>query len=563
MSRITSDKRAHSSRWARPFVRTNPSSGPGYREELLSIEIREQPVGGPVLVKNYLRGETSALRFYTAAPDDLSAYRLAAEAVQQRFDREGRAAAARALRPTSERARERLDRFVEEGGIMVTTGQQAGLLTGPLYTIYKALTAVRLAERLEQELGLLVIPVFWTASEDHDWAEVNHTFLSVSGDGTRRVDLVDPPPPATPMSHAPLGEGVRNIIDQASDILGGEGDNQLLIQWIQDAYTASASVAGSFASLLEPMLAPFDVCMTDAAHPAVKEASRGVMLHALREAERHEVLLSQRTTALEAAGYHGQVAVLPGGANVFRRGSEGRERLYRDAGGFRGAESGEVLTREEVETELAADPSRYSPNVFLRPVVESAVFPTVAYVGGPGEINYFAQLGVLFPEFGMRAPIVYPRASLLLVELPIQRLLGKLALEPEALEQPRHELVEQLAQGSFPDSLRETLTTLDRQIADGYRELIEGAVAIDPTLEGALARLRNEALARIGDSERKITQHIKRREGVRIGQLDRLLDNLRPDGKPQDRVLNVIPYLARHGLSLLQRMYEAIRVEVR
>lgn len=514
-------------------------------------------------MKDYLRGETSALRFYAAAHDDLTAYRAAAERVGQRFDREARAAAARALHPTSDRARERLARFVEEGGIMVTTGQQAGLLTGPLYTIYKALTAIRLAEQLERELEILVIPVFWTASEDHDWAEVNHTHLPLSGDGFRRIELADDPPPATPMSMARLGDGVRPVLDQIGDVLVGNGDRDTLLKWIEDAYRPASSVAGSFSALLERLLAGFDLCMTDAAHPAVKAASAGVLAEALRGAERHEGVLTERTRALDEAGYHGQVAVLEGGTNVFRQGEEGRERLYRDGDGFRGAESGITLTEAEVEAELASDPARYSPNVFLRPVVESAVFPTVAYVGGPGEISYFAQLGAIFPEFDMVPPLVYPRASLLLLEMPIQRLLGKLEVDADSLAAPRHELIERLAQGSFPPPLRATLDELERQITEGYRQLIDGATEIDPTLEGALARLRNETLARIGDSERKITQHIKRREGVRIGQLDRLLAHLRPEGKPQDRVLNVIPYLARHGLSLLERMHEAIRVELR
>lgn len=446
---------------------------------------------------------------------------------------------------------------------MVTTGQQAGLLTGPLYTIYKALTAVRLAERLERELEILVIPVFWTASEDHDWAEVNHAYLSLSGDGSRRVELPDDPPPATPMSMAELGDGVQLVVDQVGDVLVGEGDSDLLLNWVRDAYRPSESVARSFSDLLGRLLSGFDLCMTDAAHPAVKAASAGVLAEALRAAERHEAVLTERTAALAEAGYHGQVAVLEGGTNVFRQGEQGRERLYRDGAGYRGAESGVTLTRAEAEAELDTDPGRYSPNVFLRPVVESAVFPTVAYVGGPGEISYFGQLGALFPEFEMVPPLVYPRASLLLLEMPIQRLLGKLEVEADSLDAPRHELIEQLAQGSFPPALRSTLDELERQITDGYRQLIDGAVEIDPTLEGALARLRNETLSRIGDSERKITQHIKRREGVRIGQLDRLLAHLRPEGKPQERVLNVIPYLARHGLSLLERMYEAIRVELR
>lgn len=503
------------------------------------------------------------MEFYAGAPFDLEGYRRKADAVRVRFGPRERATAAEALSPTTDRARERLARFVEEGGIMVTTGQQAGLLTGPLYTLYKAMTTARLAEELERRLGVLVLPVFWTASEDHDWEEVNHAYLALERDGIRRVQLPDDPPHPLPMNDIRLGEGVRVVLDEATDVLAGDSDNTSLLEWIQDAYRPEATVSGAFSSLLARLLAPFDFCLTDAAHPVVKQSSAGVLVEALEKSVEHEALLRERSLRLEEAGYHAQVSVLEGATNVFRHGAAGRERLYAVPGGFRVPERREPVSLSELRGEMEAHPLRFSPNVFLRPVVEATVFPTVAYVGGPGEISYFAQLTALFPAFGVEPPMVHPRASLLLLETPMRRLLEKLEIDAEELEQPRHELVEALAQGSMPDSVRETLEELGRGVSDGYRGLIEEVKRIDPTLEGALARLRNEALARIGESERKITQHIKRREGVRIGQLDRLLAHLRPEGKPQDRVLNVIPYLARHGLSLLTRMYAEITVELR
>ncbi|HEX6925482.1 MAG TPA: bacillithiol biosynthesis cysteine-adding enzyme BshC [Longimicrobiaceae bacterium] len=522
-----------------------------------------QPVSGPALVTDYLNGVPSALEFYGSDPRELESYRRRAESVTRRFDAAARARAAEALTPTSPTARQRLERFVEEGGVMVTTGQQAGLLTGPLFTIYKALTAARLAQELERRLGMLVLPVFWTASEDHDWEEVNHAYLSIVRDGIRRVQLTRAPSVPTPMSHVLIDDDARIILEESSDFLVGNTDNEYLLNWIREAYRPEKSVAGAFTELLGRLLAPFDFCMTDAAHPAVKRGSAGLLAEALERSREHERLLAERTRAIESAGYRGQVAVLEGATNVFRYGPAGRERIYRDGDGYRVGEGTEPMTPAALHQELEADPGRFSPNVFLRPVVESAVFPTISYVGGPGEINYFAQIAGLFPAFGMEPPVVAPRASLLLVEMPMRRLLEKLELEPEQLARPRHELVELLAQDSVPDTVRSTLTELGRSLTEGYRILIEESKRIDPTLEGALARLRNEALTRVSESEKKITQHIKRKEGVRIGQLDRLLAHLRPDGKPQDRVLNVIPFLGRHGLSLLTRIYEEIRVDLR
>lgn len=531
-------------------------------EVSLSIEIRRQPVTGPPLVRDYLSGVPGAVAFYAGRHDDLETLRSRARTVMERFGPEERRSAAAALSPTSERARERLERFIHDGGIMVTTGQQAGLLTGPLYTLYKAMTAARLAETLEARLGITVLPVFWTASEDHDWAEVNHAYLALERDGIRRIQLPDDPPHPVPMSDVLLADGARMVVDELSDLLSSGGDNETLFEWIRTAYRPDVSVSTAFTELLGRLLAQFDFCMTEASHPAVKRASAGVLLEALERSGAHEQVLRERTEAIEAAGYHAQVAVLEAGTNVFRQGPAGRERLYAVDGGFRAAGDGPVLSPEQVRDELSSEPGRYSPNVFLRPVVESTVFPTVAYVGGPGEISYFAQVSALFPSFGIEPPVVYPRASLLLLELPMRRLLEKLDVEPETLAAQRHELIARLAEESMPESVRSTLDELAHGVTEGYRTLIEEARQIDPTLEGALARLRNEALTRVSDSEKKITQHIKRKESVRIGQLDRLLAHLRPEGKPQDRVLNAIPFLARHGLSLLDRMYAEVRAEV-
>lgn len=460
----------------------------------------------------------------------------------------------------SDRARERLSRFVEEGGIAVTTGQQAGLLTGPLFTIYKALTLVRLAEQLEAELGTLVIPIFWVASEDHDWEEVNHAYLALPRDGVRRVDLTDEPPFPLPVGDVQLGSGIGTILDEVADLLTGNGYNESLLKSIRDAYRDDATLASSFTALLTELLAPFDLCLTDAADAAVKEGSAEVLATAVRSSAEHERILRERTERLEAAGYHAQVAVLEEGTNVFHHGEQGRTRIYHDGSTFQTADGETLGSEAELLSQMEREPGRFSPNVLLRPVVESSVFPTVAYVAGPGETSYFAQLTALFSAFGIEPPLVYPRASLLLLETPMRRLLEKLELETAQLTMPRHELVELLARDSFPESMQATLDRLGTELTEGYRQLIDEAIRIDPTLEGALARLRNEALSRISDSERKITQHIKRKEGVRIGQLDRLLDNLHPEGKPQERVLNVIPFLGRHGSSLLQEIYRTIEV---
>lgn len=531
-----------------------------YREDPLNIEIRTQPLAGPALLRDYLAGEGKARDFYRGAPFTLDSYASKWEEVRRRFGREERERAAFALRPTSPRSQERLQRFVREGGAVVTTGQQAGLLTGPLYTVHKALSVARLAETLERELGVLVLPVFWTASEDHDWAEVNHAFLFEDDHALRRLELRSTDPTPLPMSHRELGSGINQFVDQVGEAVRAQPFADDVLEWIRGAYRPERSVADAFSRMLAELLAPFDVLLTDAADPHLKQASAPVLRRALEEAGAHSGLLRERTARLEAAGYHAQVAVLEEATNVFRFGSAGRERVDRHPDGFVLHETRRVVPAEELLAELDAEPGRFSPNVLLRPVVESAVFPTLAYVGGPAEVSYFAQLNALFPEFGIEPPVAFPRLSVTLVEPAVRRVLDRLGLEEADLARPRHELATRLARDAMPAEVRESLEALGRSVADGYRKLIEEASAIDPTLGGALGSLRNESLARLAQSERRIVQRLKDREAETLAQMDRARARLRPGGEPQERVLNVVPFLARYGPELLRSIFEEMRI---
>ena len=413
--------------------------------DTLQIHLVREPLTGSPLATDYLSGTGAAPRFFPGDPFALASFQRKLAEVSARFGRADRERAARAVRPTSDAARERLARFVEQGGAMITTGQQAGLLSGPLYTVYKALTAARLADELEQRLDLPVVPVFWVASEDHDWEEVNHVHLGIPADGVRRLELLDAPTAPHPMAVHPLGSTATEILDEIAQLIGGAPFGDEVLTLIRGAYSPGRSVAAAFAEMMEAVLAPFGVCVTEASHPVVKEASVDLLQRALVDAADHEALLAARTEELVEARYTGQVTVLPGATNVFLHGPHGRLRVYRAGDRFSTPDSGEEFGREELLARLRSEPSVFSPNVFLRPVVESTVFPTLAYVAGPGEISYFAQVTALFPAYGIESPVVFPRGSLTLVEPAMQRLLDKLGLSVEALDRPIHVLGDELA----------------------------------------------------------------------------------------------------------------------
>ncbi len=509
---------------------------------------------------DYRAGKPEAARFFSGHPADLRAFRAKLDEVGRRFGRAERETAAAAVRPTSPGAAARLARFVEEGGAMVTTGQQAGLFTGPMYTIHKILTAIRLAEALEERLGLIVLPVFWAASEDHDFDEANHTCLADGAGKLRRLAVAATDSRPVPMSEMRLGADVETLSSQLREVVAAIGGNNVDLREVLAAYRPGETVAGAFRATIERLFAGFDLLVTDAADPHVKRASLPVLLGDVERAAEHERVLSERTAEMEAAGYRAPVTVRQGAANVFFHGPAGRERLAKTRDGWIAREARIRFTRDGAAERIRAEPGAFSPNVFLRPVVESAVFPTLAYVGGPAETAYFAQIAPLFQAFGIIPPIAYPRFSARLVPEAVAQRAAELGVKDEELRMPEDELASMLARRRLPAEVNERLRALRTALVEGFGGVMDAARGIDANLDGAIGSRRNRALLEVADAEAKILAHARKNDrGITQG-LPLVRNHLMPLGTPQERVLNVFPYLAMQP-TLLRDISE--RMEVR
>jgi len=493
----------------------------------------------------------------------LEAFALKATEVDSSFDKSARERAAEALIVPAGGDSSRLDRFVDEGGYMVTTGQQAALFGGPLFSLYKALTAARLAEALEDKLERPVLPVFWVGSEDHDWEEASQVGIVGVDNEIHHIEVPSPDPTRTPPLHrVQLDDCVSEVV---TEFLGHLPDTDFSSEYkalLEDAFRPGKSLVDGFHKTLQHLTGRFGLFFTDAAHPVVKRGSAELLLAELDRAEELEGVLQDTADALATAGYPLQVPILKDSINLFLEGPDGRERLYRQNSGYRLRRSGDELSRRDIQKCVDANPLALSPNVLLRPVVEANLFPTLAYVGGPGELAYFGQLREYFAAHGTTMPVIYPRHTAMPIEAKIRKVLDKFGLDADALARPFHEVAGDVARDEVPDKLKSVLSELKTAIGSRMGELTVAVKAVDTTLSSSVQHSRNQVFGAFEELERKVLQAIKRQNETYLSQLEKAQVHLYPDGKPSERVQSPFYFLARYGGPVLDALYDSFEVNL-
>ncbi len=449
-----------------------------------------------------------------------------------------------------------LRRLREPGALVVTTGQQPGLFTGPAYAVSKALSARALARVLEHRWGRRVIPMYWVPGDDHDFDEVA-SVAWIAGDGGLMRATLDPRPPdapLTPMSRQPLGRGVLAALEAFEQSLPDSESRQRTVSWLRRHYAPGHTVAGAFGQAMAELLAPLGVACFDSTHAAVKAAGAPLLIRALSDAAGLDRELSARAAALQAGGEDPGVPVGDGATLVFLEDAEGRDRLVLQGGQYQTRRGRRRLTLAELEAIAREQPDRLSGNVLLRPVLESFLLPTVAYVAGPGELRYLALTPPLYRHLGVHRQHPMPRWSGLLIEPRVTRVLAKFSAALEDLLEERGGLEARLAREALPPGAEAAFRALRAAIETGYDPVVRLAAQVDPTLERPAAAARGQALFGTQELEKKLLQHARKREAIELQQVARARLSVRPEGRPQERALSMVGFLARYGWELLDSL---------
>jgi bacillithiol synthase len=426
--------------------------------------------------------------------------------------------------------------------VVVTTGQQPGLFTGPLYAIHKALSARALARRLERQWRRPVVPLFWLAGDDHDVREAG--IARWLDDQQRLVSwrLPDraPDAPQQPMFRERLhgaGEGVTLMRSTLPPGPARDATTEWLGRHFRDGTTMQAACGGALAELLDP----FGIVCFDPTHQAFKAAQIPLLRNALQRAAELDAALA----ALPDAGTG--ISAGNGETLVFIETRAGRDRLVIEGDAFHARRSGDRYTRDALDRLLETEPERFSANVLLRPVVESALLPTVAYLGGPAEYRYqTTQAAVLYPLLGVTPQRPVRRWSGSVVEPWADRLLERLHLEADRIVHDDGRVGRGILRRDLPDDAVTAFDALRGAVDRAEPALRRTGNGIDPVLDRSVTGRFDRIRQTLDALERSFERHLKKRDDIAYAQYARLRAGLLPDGTLQERVLTAATWLGRY-----------------
>ncbi len=439
-----------------------------------------------------------------------------------------------------------LDRLAA-GAIAIVTGQQVGLFSGPAYTFYKAISAVRVAEETTRR-GVDAVPIFWLATEDHDLAEVNHSTW-VTRNGLARYDLPARDEDAgRRVGEVVLGEAVQSLVGTAAQTLQGPGAEEVS-RALHESYTPGETFGSAFGKLMARLLAGRGIIFIDPLDVRLHRLVAPVFLRALDDAGPLTESLLVSSKGLEGASLHAQVKVTRETTLLFHNIDGRREPLRSRNGKFVAGET--ELSRDQIAATIAAAPDLITPNALLRPVMQDSLLPTAAYIGGPAEVAYLAQSQVVYAKILGRMPAILPRASFTIVEQPIARFLAQYGLEMRDFLRGSQHVRAQMEQKALPDALVSRFDKSEEDLSALLKSYREPLGRLDSTLLDALDVAERKMLYQFSQLKAKVA----RAENFRSGVLDRheriLLDALYPNAELQERTLSALPFIAAYGSAFL------------
>lgn len=441
---------------------------------------------------------------------------------------------------------------LRSGACAVVTGQQVGLFGGPVFSIYKALSAVKLAQEA-WKLGIDAVPIFWLATEDHDFEEVNQVRMPGANGKLETLVSAAQSSPDTPVATITLGPEIAQVVAHAGELLGDSDAVKLL----GECYREGENFGSAFAKLFARIFADFGVIVLDGSDPELDQIAAPIYSVAIERAPQITRALLDRDAKVHAAGYHQQVKVTSSSTLLFAMHDGARVPIHQ-------AKTGEFLVGEEKVSrqqllDLASkSPQSFSPNVLLRPVVQDYLLPTLTYVGGAAEVAYFAQVAAVYANLAERVTPVVPRFSATLIEPKVKALLEKYDLTiPQIFEGPEV-LRETIGAHRLPSNLQNSFEKTTAAVANSMKEVREFLADLDKTLIESAQNAESKILYQVNNLRARAARSELRHSEVIQRHAELISNSLYPGKELQERSYAGIYFLAKHGRELMDGLLDAM-----
>ena len=461
----------------------------------------------------------------------------------------------------SQKTAENLAFLKEKNTLAVVTGQQLGILGGPLYTFYKIITAIKLCNNLNERYDdFRFVPVFWLEGDDHDFDEVKSINIIDENNNLRKFSYEDEIPEDEnkgSVGFLKLKPDINRFFEEINTELRDTEFKNEIISKLKSFYSEGRTFKDAFRDLVFWIFNDYGLLIFDPQDPEVKQILKPVFKKEISDFRSHSEKLVNISARLEEE-YHAQVKVRP--INLFYHTDEGRYLIEPVENEFRLRRKRKKFTLDELQNLIDSEPERFSPNVLLRPVCQDYLIPTAFYIGGPSEISYFAQVTPLYNIYQIEPPIIYPRSSATLIEKNIESLLKKYDLKLEDIFTDPEKLKTRVLEIISPNSLDDIFAEISNEIELIYDRLKERLFEFDKTIADASTKYRQKSSHYLDELKDKAIDAQKKKHEVTLRQIDKLSTALFPDMNLQERELNFIYFVYRYGIDFIRKLFEELAI---
>ncbi|MDW7675553.1 MAG: bacillithiol biosynthesis cysteine-adding enzyme BshC [Bacillota bacterium] len=439
----------------------------------------------------------------------------------------------------------------------VITGQQASFLTGAAFVIYKVITAITLALKISNETKEPVVPIFWIASEDHDFAEVSYSSFMLPNKQLRRYSIANSLPGLPPVGNIPVGKDVLTVISELKKEFYNLESIRILLDEVAVIAKRASSLTDFYGSLMTKLFDEYGLIIVDPMVPELRQLLRPLGKKVFLQHEKINEIIGKSAQALTSYGYDPVFnSETTGQLPIFYEINGQREPIFINAAGKAviGKNTPLVMAIDELQQQYLAAPEKFSPNALLRPIFQDYLFPTVAYVGGPGEINYLAQIKELYQIFEINMPVIFPRARVTLITKEINDYLNNNSLEfplsTKVISVFKDKVVLEKDINGFLDDFHQKMTLA----LEAYNSLITMVHKFEPGLDELAQSNFNIINHQARYLQKKVWQVHKKKYKSEIENIDFIYKLLHPYGREQEMEINFLSLMGIFGKDLIKRL---------